>query len=86
MKHLKHLYETLEKKPYEAHATPNVTNIEKGRGRRMPNRRREEESETPRRDSKKRGERCNTRSTFETFRCNTCNIHMKVDEILETCI
>jgi hypothetical protein len=29
---------------------------------------------------------CNTRSTFETSRCNTCNIRLKTDETLETCI
>jgi hypothetical protein len=30
--------------------------------------------------------RCNTRSTFETFRYNTCNIRLEIDETLETCI
>jgi hypothetical protein len=34
----------------------------------------------------KEGARCNTRSTFETSRCNTCNIRLRADEILETCI
>jgi hypothetical protein len=29
---------------------------------------------------------CNTRSTFEIFRYNICNINLKVDETLETYI
>jgi hypothetical protein len=28
---------------------------------------------------------CNTRSTFEISKCNTCNIHLKTNETLETC-
>jgi hypothetical protein len=32
------------------------------------------------------GARCNTRSTFETSGCNTCNVHLKADETFETCI
>jgi hypothetical protein len=34
----------------------------------------------------KRRQRCNTRSTFETSGCNTCNIYLKADETHETCI
>jgi hypothetical protein len=60
--------------------------VEKGRRWLTSGRRREEEEETPRRGSRKRGERCNTRSTFEILRCNTCNIRLKVDGTLETCI
>jgi hypothetical protein len=45
----------------------------------MPNLRWEEE--TPMRDSRKRGRRCNTRSTFEKSRCNNCNI-CKADKTL----
>jgi hypothetical protein len=30
-------------------------------------------------------ERCNTRSTFETSKYNSCNIHLKAVETLETC-
>jgi hypothetical protein len=30
-------------------------------------------------------ERCNTRSTFETSKYNSCNIRLKVDETLKTC-
>jgi hypothetical protein len=36
--------------------------------------------------AEKRRQRCNTRSTFETFGCNTCNICLKLDETHETCI
>jgi hypothetical protein len=32
------------------------------------------------------GVRCNTQSTFETSRCNTCIIRLKTDETHETCI
>jgi hypothetical protein len=68
-------------RPCKAHATLNVTRIEKrGKGHLMPIRRREED-ETPR-----RGGRCNTRSAFEIFRRNTCNIRLKSDGTLETCI
>jgi hypothetical protein len=31
------------------------------------------------------GERCNTRSTFETSKYNGCNICLKAIETLETC-
>jgi len=30
-------------------------------------------------------EKCNTRSTFETFKYNSCNIRLKVVETLEIC-
>ena len=53
-----------------ARATPNVTSIEK-KGRR---------------GSRRRGGRYNTWCTFEIFRWNTCNIHMKAHETLKTCI
>jgi hypothetical protein len=43
-----------------------------------------EAEETPRRGNRRRGGKYNTRSTFETFRCNTCNIWLKTDETLET--
>jgi hypothetical protein len=33
-----------------------------------------------------RRQRYNSRSTFETSGCNTCNIRLKVDETHETCI
>jgi hypothetical protein len=36
--------------------------------------------------AKKRGQRCYTRSTFETSGCNICNIRMKADETHETSI
>jgi len=36
--------------------------------------------------TEKRRQRCNTRFTFETFGCNTCNIRLKTDETHETCI
>jgi hypothetical protein len=42
-----------------------------------------EDTET--RQQKKRQERCNTRFTFETSRCNTYNIRVKADGTLETC-
>jgi hypothetical protein len=48
----------------------------------MPDRRRKEE-EIPRQGNRSRGERYNTRSTFETFRYNTYNIRLKVDETLK---
>jgi hypothetical protein len=51
----------------------------------MPDRRRKEE-EIPRQGNRSRGERYNTRSTFETFKYNTYNIRLKVDETLEICI
>jgi hypothetical protein len=57
----------------------------RGRGQQMPSQCRAEE-ETLRRSGRKRGGRCNTRSTFETYRRNTCNISLKADEMLERCI
>ena len=77
----------------EAHSAANLTSIEKrGRGQRppaplvrMPNQRQEEE-ETQRRGNRRWRGRCKTQSTFETSRCNTCNISLKIDETLGTCI
>jgi hypothetical protein len=36
--------------------------------------------------SRRQGGRCNTRSTFETSRYNTCNIRLKTDETVNTCV
>jgi hypothetical protein len=70
-------------RPHGARVTLNITSIEKeGRGRRMPSQRREEEEETLRRDRRKRGMRCNTRSTFEISTCSNCNIRLKADKTL----
>jgi len=60
--------------PRRAHTAPNVTSIKKRwRGWRMPSWRRQEE--TPRRSRRR-----------QEGRCNTCNIRLKIDETLETCI
>jgi hypothetical protein len=42
--------------------------------------------ETPMRGSRRRGEICNTQSTFKTSRCNTYNIRMNTDETNKTCV
>jgi hypothetical protein len=42
-----------------------------------------EAEETPRRCNRRRWEKCNIWSTFETFTCNTYNIYLKTDETLE---
>jgi hypothetical protein len=73
-----------------ARAFSNVNNIEKrGKGQRppvpliwIPSRSWEKEEE----EIIRRGGRWNTRFTFETSRYNTCNIRLKTDETLETCI
>ena len=50
--------------PHASPRHPNITSIEK---------RRRHQGKVTEGD---RGERCNTRSTFETFKCNTCNIYV----------
>jgi hypothetical protein len=69
--------------PLGARTAPNVTSIEKrggvsgwptGTGRRRRHRGDAAKGEEERR---------NTSSTFETSKCNTCNIYMKADETLK---
>jgi hypothetical protein len=67
-----------------ARVAPNITSIEKrDRGRRMP-------SLVPGGDTEARQQKARRKMQhpiyFETSGCNTCNISLKVDKILETCI
>jgi hypothetical protein len=58
---------------------------EEGEGAADASRHRAEE-ETLSRGNRRQGGRWNTWSNFKTFRYNTCNICLKADETLETCI
>jgi hypothetical protein len=48
--------------------------------------RKEEETRGKGEEAEKQRQQSNTRSTFETYGCNVCNISLKADETYEICI